>query len=132
MRRVCGRGGPRRGVGPITLTALSYLLQHCSGNNFKVCRKPSYFLLRLKGFILNKKLFFTACCAQILLVRLKQFRDLGTWAVLTNKNGTSLFITNTKLCLGRNGLFPTNTLQNSIVLSSTNSGSVPGCLRWRT
>ena len=82
------------------MTALSYPLQHYSGKSFKLCRKPRYFLLRLKGLILNKKLFFTAFCAQILLVRLKQFRDLGTWAVLRNKNGTSLYITNTKLCLG--------------------------------
>ena len=81
------------------MTAFSYSLKHCSGKSFKLCRKPRYFLLRLKGLILNKKLFFTACCAQILLVKLKQFRDLGTWAVLRNKNGTSLYITNTKLCL---------------------------------
>ena len=128
-----GRGA--EGAGPVTLTAFSYSLKHCSGKSFKLCRKPRYFLLRLKGLILNKKLFFTACCAQILLVRLKQFRDRGTWAVLRNKNGTSLYITNTKLCLGRNGPFPTHTLQNSklrIGLSSTNSGSVPACLRWRT
>ena len=42
---------------------------------------------------------------------------------LRNKIGTSLYITNTKLSLGRNGLFPTDALQNSklsIVLSSTN------------
>ena len=93
------------------------------GKSFNLCRNPRYFLLRLKGFILNKKLFFTAWCAQILLVRLKQFRDLRTWAVLINKNGTSLYITNTKLSLGRNGLFPTDALQTSklsIVLSSTN------------
>ena len=83
VRRVRGRGGPRRGPGPVTLTALLPSVT-LLGKSFKLCRNPRYFLLRLKGFILNKKLFFTACCAQILLVRLKQFTDLGTWAVLVS------------------------------------------------
>ena len=59
-------------------------------------------------------------------MRLKQFRDLRTWAVLINKNGTSLYITNTKLSLGRNGLFPTTKQQtqhsaefNKLRISST-------------
>ena len=96
---LCSTCTGKEGAGPVTLTALGYSLKHCSGKSFKLCGKPRYFLLRLKGLILNKKLFFTACCAQILIVRLKQFRDLGTWAVLRNKNATSLYITITKLCL---------------------------------
>ena len=43
----------------------------------------------------------------------------GNLGSLRNKNGTSLYITNTKLCLGRNGLFPTHTLQNSKLRVST-------------
>ena len=59
-----------------------------------------------------------------MLVRLKQFRDLGTWAVLRNKNESILQIQNSAWVeTGYSLLIPYKT---------ANLGSVLGCLRWRT
>ena len=80
--------------------------------------------LKSKRIYSHKKMFFTAWCAQILLVRLKQFRDLGTWAVLRNKNESILQIQNSAWVETGYSLFTP--------YKTANLGTVPGCLTWRT